>query len=217
MPTVRLYFDPISPYAWLAMHDLGRLTEAGVTLDWAPVLFAGLLEAHGNIGPAEIPVKRRYLAPDIAREAARRGLPFVGPPGHPFNSLLPLRMCTAMDDGAGRAQLALALTAACWERGVDISDGAAARAVADGAGFDGERLFGLAQSADIKARLAAATAQAAADGVFGVPTFRIDSDTELFWGADRIEALLWRLQGHAIDEAAVDAFLAAAPLAVRRR
>jgi len=52
--------------------------------------------------------------------------------------------------------------------------------------------------------------------VFGVPTFRIGAGAELFWGADRIDALLWRLQGGTVDEAALEAFLARAPLASRK-
>ncbi|WP_198115337.1 DsbA family protein [Massilia rhizosphaerae] len=51
----------------------------------------------------------------------------------------------------------------------------------------------------MKQALAAATAQAAGDGVFGVPTFRVDGDDELFWGADRVDALLRRLRGNGID------------------
>lgn len=217
MPLVHFYFDPVSPYAWLAMHDLFRLEAAGVRLHWIPVLFAGLLEAHGNLGPAEIPAKRGYLARDIAREAARRALPFRGPPGHPFNPLLALRMCSAQDDQAARARLALALTCACWEDGQDISCPGTAAALAEGIGLDGAGLIGQAGATQVKARLQSATAQAAAAGVFGVPTFRIDGDDELFWGADRIAALLWRLAGHQLDEAALNAFLARPPLATRRR
>ena len=100
MQQVDCYFDPVSPYAWLASATLARIDDAGVAVVLVPVLFAGLLNAHGNIGPAEMPAKRRYLFRDVMREAARRGLPFAGPPGHPFNPLLALRMCTALATSA---------------------------------------------------------------------------------------------------------------------
>jgi 2-hydroxychromene-2-carboxylate isomerase len=150
------------------------------------------------------------------REAARRGLPFAGPPGHPFNPLTALRMCTALADDAQRRRLALAaLTAACWERGADISDAAVLARLADAAGFDGNGLLERAATPDVKQALLAATDEAIAEGVFGVPTYRVDG--ELFWGGDRIEALLWRLEGGAIDEQKLAAFLARPPLAQRPR
>jgi 2-hydroxychromene-2-carboxylate isomerase len=215
MRRLDFYFDPVSPYAWLAMRSLDRVDAAGVQPRFIPVLFAGLLKAHGNLGPAEVPAKRTYLFRDVLREAARRRLPFAGPPGHPFNPLAALRMCTALDDDAQRRRLALALTAACWERGADISDTDVLRRLADDEGFDGAGLLAQAATPAVKQALAAATDDAIAQGIFGVPTYRLDG--ELFWGGDRIETLLWRLEGGTIDEVTLAAFLARPPLAQRSR
>jgi len=217
MATVRCYADPVSPYAWLGLRELGRLEAAGARIVVIPVLFAGLLNAHDNIGPAEVPAKRRYLFRDVMREAARRGLPFAGPPGHPFNPLLALRMCTAVADDTARGALLMALTCATWERGADLMDEATLARLADEAGLDGPGLLAAAQAPAVKQALADATAQAVADGVFGVPTFRMGGDGELFWGADRIDALLWRMQGHGIDEDALREFVGREPMAQRKR
>jgi len=89
--------------------------------------------------------------------------------------------------------------------------------LADEAGLDGPGLLAAAQRPAVKRALADATAQAVADGVFGVPTFRMDGDGELFWGADRIDALLWRMQGHGIDEDALREFVGREPMAQRKR
>jgi 2-hydroxychromene-2-carboxylate isomerase len=219
MRQLDFWFDPISPYAWLAARSLSRLEDAGVRppvqVRFVPVLFAGLLKAHGNLGPAEVPAKRLYLFRDVMREAARRGLPFAGPPGHPFNPLAALRMCTAVQDDEQRRALALALMAACWEGGEDISDTAVLARLGDDAGFDGQDLLARAATPEVKQALAAATEAAILGGVFGVPTYRLDG--ELFWGGDRIEALLWRLDGGVIDEDRLAEFLARPPLAERRR
>lgn len=212
---VQCYVDPVSPYVWLATHDLARIEAAGVDLVLVPVLFAGLLNAHGNIGPAELPAKRRYLFRDVMREAARRGMRFTGPPGHPFNPLMALRMCTVVPEAREKRRLFLTLVKACWEDGADISDAGVLARLADGAGFDGQALLAASASPEIKGALADATARAVADGVFGVPTFRLGD--ELFWGGDRVDALLWRLEGGAIDEAALQTFLAREALAVRAR
>jgi 2-hydroxychromene-2-carboxylate isomerase len=47
----------------------------------------------------------------------------------------------------------------------------------------------------VKQALADATAQAASNGVFGVPTFRVDGDDELFWGGGSGRCLALALAG----------------------
>ena len=120
-PAVAFYFDPISPYAWLAGLQVGRLDEAGIALDFRPVLFAGLLAAHGTKGPAEIPAKRAYTFRDVMRQAQSLGAQAEGPPAHPFNPLRALRMCIALDDGPARRRFGLALMDAAWGRGLDLA------------------------------------------------------------------------------------------------
>lgn len=212
---VTLYVDPISPYVWLsAASAIERIEAAGAEVRLQPVLFAAMLNAHGHKGPAEIPAKRAYTFRDVMRQAARQGLRFAGPPGHPFNPLLALRICTALTDQAQRRRLLLALLSACWEHGADISDAATLGGIAGECGFDADALLDSAQQPAVKQALASATEQAIADGVFGVPTFRLGD--ELFWGGDRVDALLWRLQGNDIDEDRLAEFLSREPLAQRK-
>jgi 2-hydroxychromene-2-carboxylate isomerase len=213
LPTVEFYFDPISPYSWLAARQVDRL-DTVARLDFKPVLFAGLLAAHGNKGPAELPAKRAYTMRDVMRCASALGLPMKGPPTHPFNPLRALRMCVALDDRDERRQFALGLFEAVWERGLDLTDDTVLAQVAAGCALDGATLLARAGDADIKRRLADATEAAIASGVFGVPTFRLDG--ELFWGADRIDAVLRRLQGHTIDEALLADVLARPASAARK-
>ena len=214
-PIVTFYFDPVSPYAWLAANALDRIEATGAQIVFQPVLFAALLNAHGNIGPAEVPAKRAYIFRDVMREAARAGLQFKGPPGHPFNPLQALRMCLAVTRQDERRRFALAVMSACWERGEDVSDPAVLSKVADACGLSGSALQAAAQQPDIKMQLQAATENAIAGGVFGVPTFKVGA--ELFWGGDRIDALIRYLHGDRIDEQALADFLAKAPLAQRKR
>jgi 2-hydroxychromene-2-carboxylate isomerase len=212
-PIVTLYVDPISPYVWLALSAIERVEAAGAQLRIEPVLFAGLLNHHGQKGPAEIPAKRAYTFRDVMRQAALQGLPFRGPPGHPFNPLLPLRMMTALEDQAARRRLLVAFVRACWEQGEDISSPACAVEVANACALDGQALVTSAATPAVKQALAGATESAIAAGVFGVPTFR--HGDALFWGGDRVDALIGHLQGGAIDEAALADFLARPPLAQR--
>lgn len=212
--TVTLYADPVSPYVWLALPAIARIEAAGATVLLEPVLFAGLLNHHGQKGPAEIPAKRAYTFRDVMRQAALQGLTFRGPPGHPFNPLLALRMCTALLDQAERRRLFVALLRACWEQGADIADAPTATRIATDCGFDGKALAALAVTPPVKAALAGATSKAIAAGVFGVPTF--GHGQELFWGGDRADALIWHLHRGGIDEAQLARFLARPPLAERK-
>ena len=82
--TADWYFDYLSPYAYLQFESFARLPDdLEVTLK--PVLFAGLLGYWDNLGPAEIPAKRRQTYRYCHWLAGKRGVPFKAPPRHPFN------------------------------------------------------------------------------------------------------------------------------------
>jgi 2-hydroxychromene-2-carboxylate isomerase len=87
-------------------------------------------------------------------------------------------------------------------------------ALAQESELDGPALLARAGEAAIKQRLVEATEGAVVAGIFGVPTFRIEG--EIFWGEDRIDALLWRLRGHTIDEALLANMLARPAAATRK-
>lgn len=209
------YYDPISPYVWLAIRQLPRLQERGLQIECRPVLFAALLNANGQKGPAEIPSKRAYTFADVLRYAAMLGLPFRGPPSHPFNPLRALRMCTAIEDSVQRLRLASAFSIACWEEGADLTTEADLIRLADEAGLDGAALYARAEQKEVKAQLQTASEQALADGVFGVPSF--DLNGEIFWGADRIDSLLWRLDNPQRQDLALADFLQRGASAQRKQ
>jgi 2-hydroxychromene-2-carboxylate isomerase len=181
--TLRFYFDYVSPNAYLAWTQLPALAARhGIAVEPVPVLFAGLLEAHGQVGPAEVPAKIRWMWRNTLRKAARLGVPLRPPAFHPFNPLLALRVSSLALDGATRSALVGALFQAVWARGLHVSDAAVVARVADELGLDGARLVADAQAPACKERLRAATDEAIARGVFGVPSMEIDG--ELFWGFD---------------------------------
>jgi 2-hydroxychromene-2-carboxylate isomerase len=217
MRQVDFYFDFVSPYAWLAAHQLGEVRDrTAATFRFVPVLFAGLLNHHSNLGPAEIPAKRRYVFQDAQRWATYLGLEFKAPPAHPFNPLKPLRVTSAVDSDALREALAVKLLDAAWSEGKDITLDAVAHDVADGVGLDGKALLQKAQSEEVKQKLRLQTENAIAAGVFGVPSFLVDG--EIFWGTDRVHFLKAYLQGKLVtDKAAVEEILARPRAADRAR
>lgn len=219
---ITFYFDFISPYAfiaWTQVHAIAARNGAGV--EAIPVLFAGLLNAHGTKGPAEVPAKRDYTFRDAYRKAHRLGLPaLVPPPSHPFNPLLALRVASlplppsaSAPQGAATRRLIDALYAATWTLGTGIETPQAVAAAAQTAGFDGEALVRAAQEPEAKERLREATEQAVARGVFGVPTVVVDG--ELFWGTDGLEHVEACLRGE--DPVPKDLSWAERPASAMRR
>ena len=121
--TVRFYFDYISSNAYLAWTQLPKLCDRyAFTIEPVPVLFAGLLEAHGQLGPAEIPAKALWTAKNNVRKAVLLDVPLNPPAFHPFNPLLALRVSSVPLDGAARRALIGALFDAVWVHGLHVSD-----------------------------------------------------------------------------------------------
>lgn len=70
---ITFYFDPISPYCWLAAHRMKELKTSELVIDCVPVLFAGLLHQFGQKGPAEIDTKRERARCFRHTHASRQG------------------------------------------------------------------------------------------------------------------------------------------------
>jgi len=170
------YFDFISPFAYLQSERLDTL-GSGVAIRYRPVLFAGLLSANGQKGPAEIDAKRVFTYRFCVWQAKRLGIAFKFPPEHPFNPLPMLRLAIACDS---RAAAVHAIFRFVWRDGrlpdlpIEWAELAESLGVPDAAAR-------IAEPA-VKDELRRNTAEAIARGVFGVPTIAIGD--ALFWGVD---------------------------------
>ena len=194
MAHLDFWFDFISPYAFFASLRMPELAaEHGATLRYRPLLFAGLLNHHGQLGPAEIPSKRASTFKDCARYAALNHIPFRGPATHPFRPITALRCALPEVAGDHQPEVVRALFAGGWSQGADLGDPEDIARILTGAGFDGAAMVARTQEPAVKAALVAETEAAIARGVFGVPT--IDCEGELFWGNDRLSYVALRLQG----------------------
>src|SRR6185436_10190496 len=215
---VRLYFDYISPNAYLAWTQLPALAARyDFAIEPVPVLFAGLLEASGQLGPAEVPAKMRWMTRNNLRKAALLGVALEPPAFHPFNPLLALRVSSLALEPSARWPLVDALFRAVWANGLHVSDAAVIERVATEVGLDGAALVASAQHADCKARLREQTERAIARGIFGVPT--MEAGDEIFWGYDDFPHLELCMAGRDPLEPSVWAKWSAAPRpsAIRRR
>ena len=192
--SLRFVFDYESPNAYLAWTQLPRIVDTyGLSLELVPVLYAGLLDAHGHVGPGEIPAKGRWMSKDLLRKSVTLGVPLNPPAFMPFNPLLALRVTLLDYDEETRSQLIQALFEAVWVRGLHVSEPLVVECVADELGLPGADLVAAAQAPEIKALLRRQTEEAAARGAFGVPTMEVDD--ELFWGYDDFPHLEFFLAG----------------------
>lgn len=184
MPSViRFYFDYESPNAYLAWTQLPKLAEKHkCTIEALPVLYAGLLDAHGQLGPGEVPAKGRWMTSNFLRKAALLGVQLNPPPFFPFNPLLALRVSLLPLETEQRRGLIDALFTAVWVRGLHVSEPAVVERVANELGLRGSALIKEAQGPQMKALLRQQTDNAISRGVFGVPSMEVGD--ELFWGYD---------------------------------
>jgi len=192
---IRFYFDYESPNAYLAWTQLPKLAQRyGFTVDPVPILYAALLDAHGQLGPGECPAKGRWMSKNLARKAVLLGVPLNPPAFLPFNPLLALRTTLLPSDTRERDALIDALFQAVWVRGLHVSDTAVVEGVANEIGLPGGTLVAKAQMPEIKNQLRLQTDEAISRGVFGVPSMEVGG--ELFWGYDDFPYLELCLAGN---------------------
>jgi 2-hydroxychromene-2-carboxylate isomerase len=192
-PALVFYFDYISPFSYLASVRVEAIAaRLGRTVEPTPVLFAGLLNHFGHVGPAEVEPKRRWAFKRVLRRADQLGVRLQPPPYHPFNPLLGLRVTQAAPPEQ-RWSVIHALFEATWATGSGIEQEADIREALRTRAVDVDRLLEDASTGPVKDALRAATERATQEGVFGVPTCRLDG--ELYWGEDTLDDMVLEVEG----------------------
>jgi 2-hydroxychromene-2-carboxylate isomerase len=200
MKHITFYFDVISPYAYLAFEQLPEALQ-GISYDvtYKPVLFAGLLKHHGQLGPAEIASKREWTYRQVQWLARDLDIDIELPATHPFNPLVLLRLAVACGmNGLPNRHVVEALFRHVWRSGEDAENVQRLAVLT-------ERLkpAQAPNAANVKALLKAFTESAIEEGVFGVPTLKVDG--KLFFGLDSLPMLAAYLRKDAdFDDAAWD-------------
>jgi 2-hydroxychromene-2-carboxylate isomerase len=203
MTPITFWFDVVSPYAWLAFDRLPQALEGcSYVVDYRPLLFAGLLKQWGQKGPAEIAPKRAWTYRQVAWLAHQQGTTLQLPRPHPFNplALQRLAVAAAANGRPNRRVVELLFRHAWCREGADPNDPVALAALAESVAPARDPA-----GEDVKAELRAATGEAAAAGIFGVPT--LVAHGRAFWGQDGLAMLRAALlkdpwfDGSAWDEA----------------
>ncbi len=190
MKQITFYLDFISPYAYLAFEKLPEALQGlSYAVDYRPVLFAGLLKHHGQLGPAEIAGKRDWTYRQVLWLANNQGVAMQMPAAHPFNPLALLRLALACGaHGMANRYVCESIFRHVWRGGADAADGERFQALRRALNPQRE----IADE-DVKAELKANTDEAIVRGLFGVPTCQVDG--KLFWGFDALPMLRAYLEG----------------------
>lgn len=190
MKRITFWLDFISPFAYLAFERLPQALEGcSYTVEYRPVLFAGMLQHHATKGPAEVEPKRAWTFRHVHWLAQHHGIVLDTPAQHPFNPLALLRLAVACaDDGRPNRRVCEAIFRHVWQGGGDAND--ATRLAVLQAALAPPRDPG---SVEVKADLKAFTDDAIAQDVFGVPSFGLEG--RVFWGLDALPMLADALRG----------------------
>lgn len=191
MPTVTYYMTLNSPWSYLGSQlfaDMAR--RHGVGVDVRPVKFGVIFPQTGGLPlPKRAPARQAYRLQELKRWRDHRGLPIVIQPKHfPSDEAPGTRLVIAAKlAGHDAHRLATELGRAIWEREENAGEWSVIQAAAARAGLDADAIRKAAPAdAELDRLHDDYTAGALAKGVFGAPTYYLESG-EFFWGQDRLD------------------------------
>jgi 2-hydroxychromene-2-carboxylate isomerase len=194
MPRLDFWYEFASTYSYLsAMRIEGMAADAGVEVRWRPFLLGPFFRAQGwKTSPfREQKEKGRYMARDMERICAARGLKFTMPDNFPQNGLSAARIALVASGEGWAGPFTRAVYQAEYGEGRDIAQEDILIECIERAGKSSGKVLAHIYKQDVKDSLRDQTDEAMLLGIFGAPTF-ICEDGEMFWGDDRLEqAIEW--------------------------
>ncbi len=190
-PPIEFWFEFGSNYSYLSAMRIEALAcRASVPLHWKPFLLGPIFRELGwQSSPfAEQKEKGEYVWRDMARRAAKYGIPFKRPSAFPRRALLPMRVALLGAQQAWMGEYCRRIMLRNWVEDADIDDAGTVLTALEGLVAEPEAVLREAEGEANKAALRAQTAAARSLGIFGAPGFIVQG--ELFWGDDRLEDAL---------------------------
>ncbi|NWW87584.1 GSTK1 transferase, partial [Rhynochetos jubatus] len=199
---VELFYDVVSPYAWLGFEALCRYRHIwNIDLRLRPAFLGGIMQATGNKPPAMLPKRAEYMLKDVKRMAKYYQVP-IQISDHDFQSVLgtsnlgAMRFITATDMTQPQylESLSREFWTRFWSQHEDISQPESMLAVAGQAGLPSDitqKLLEMISSPVVKNQLKETTEEAIKYGAFGMPAVvaHFNGEPHLFFGSDRLELL----------------------------
>jgi 2-hydroxychromene-2-carboxylate isomerase len=189
LPRASFYYDFNSPYAYLTAERISAVfAEAELEQpEWKPISFGHVLKQSGR-RPWSFEEDKEADFAEIQRRADERGLPTIlYPEGWPIEnySLNPLRAATYAKESGRVVSFSLAAFRQVFAAGRSMQDIDNVLIAAAACELHPNAVTKGMETASIKEKLKAVTAEAIELGVEGIPTVAIGD--RLFWGDDRLE------------------------------
>jgi 2-hydroxychromene-2-carboxylate isomerase len=195
METVNFYYAIGSRYSYLAATQINRLQQkTGCHVEWQPINSVRLISQRERSPFDGQPVSGQYewdyRELDAKRWADLYGVPYYEPRGRVhFDSELLAKACTVAKHFGKVAEYSCLLFAAMFQDAVAKTiDQQDCLTHAESCGIAAADFRAVLAAPETVNRLDTTINQAAAVGVFGVPTF-VTTANQLFWGNDRLVLL----------------------------
>ena len=188
--TVEFFYDFTSPTAYLAWCRLpGVLERTGASVKYRPMFLGGVMQTTGNRPPGTLPQKARWMAEDLQRWAKKYNTPYKLNPHFPMMTLMVQRAAQEWVNRPDFEAYVAAIFHAAWREQKNIADKAVLAEILAAAGFSPEEFFAATENPANKEKLKATTDEAVERGVFGAPTFFVQTPDgeEMHFGQDRLD------------------------------
>ena len=196
--TVEFFFDCSSPWTYLAFEGI-QASLVDIDIVWKPILVGGIFN---SINPSvyvsrenPVPQKVRYHAKDLQDWANRRSVRIGKPKPFPVNSVKAMRGAfVAIEEGL-LVEYARAIFRRYWTDLQDISADNVLKSVTQEVGLDTTNYFTKINLDLYKEKLRKNTDELISRNGYGSPTMFLNQ-SEMFFGNDRIEMLMWRISAN---------------------
>ena len=187
---VEFFYDFTSPTAYLAWTRLPAIAQrTGATIVYRPMFLGGVMQTTGNRPPGTVAAKAKWMAADLQRWAKRFNTPYQPNPHFPMMTLMVQRAASEWVNRPDFDRYLAAIFNAAWRDQKNIADKAALAEILTQADFSPAEFFAAAENPANKEKLKATTDEAVERGVFGAPTFFVQTPDgeEMHFGQDRLD------------------------------
>ena len=183
------YFDFGSPYSFLAHEQIKKIEkENTIKIKYMPILLAALLKLAGLKPLVDTPIKGKYMVRDCKLCAEKYNIEFK------FNNYFPIITLNLMRSVLVAEKKDLArnfinkVFDAIWKDGLNLNDNVIVEQLLKNLDINPRTFLIEASDLEIKDELKKRTDDAYKKGIFGAPSFIVNS--KIFWGQDRLEFAL---------------------------